>query len=205
MQDSAAEIDMAIPPKRKRKQSQFLKAWVRSPLAMGSVVPSSRWLARAMAAQVDTTQEGVVIELGAGTGVVTHELLHSGIPVKNLLVVEREPRLHGLLKAHYPAVNIVCTDALHLNELLKEQGITKVNAIVSSLPLLSIPKEIRRAIVAQMAAAIGDEGRIIQFTYGPGSPISRYSLEKNALVGHRVKTVIANVPPAHVWVYRGDL
>ncbi len=205
MQDSAADIEMVLLPKRKRRQSHFIKAWIRSPMKMGAVVPSSRYLARAMVAQVDVSKEGMVIELGAGTGVLTHELLQTGIDLKNLLVVEREPRLYALLKAHYPTLNIVCADACDLVSVLAERGVTKVNAVVSSLPLLSIPKEIRRTIVEQMAAAAGADGKIVQFTYGPGSPISRYSMEANGLEGCKVKTVIANVPPAYVWVYHKSL
>lgn len=193
-----------IPSKRKRPQAHFLWAWMRSPMKMGALVPSSRFLARAMAMQVDKAAEGVVIELGAGTGVMTHELLHSGIAAEKLIVIEREPRLHALLKAHYPKLNIVCADARDLRQVLAAQGIGKVNAIVSSLPLLSMPKEIRRAIVAEMAEAIGKDGRIIQFTYGPKSPIGQYSLGKCSLQAQRVKSILANMPPAHVWVYNNQ-
>ena len=196
---------MAVPPKHKKKQAHFIKAWIRSPMKMGAVVPSSRFLARAMVQQIDSAQEGAVIELGAGTGVVTHELLKYGLPVKDIIIIEREPRLHALLKAQYPSVNILCADAAHLDEVLKKHGITKVNAIVSSLPLLSMPKALRGAIVSQMADAIKEDGRIIQFTYGPKSPIGRYLLEKCNLYGRRVKSVFVNMPPAHVWVYYRSL
>ncbi len=177
---------------------------MRSPLKMGSVVPSSRWLARAMVQQIDKDAPGVILELGAGTGVVTHALLLAGIAPEKLLVLEREPKLHALLVAHYPTLNTVCADAVKLDEVLKSQGITQVNAIVSSLPLLSMPRSVRRAIVQQMAAAIGNAGRIIQFTYGPKSPIGKHSQDKCHISGSKVKTVLANIPPAHVWVYTAE-
>jgi phospholipid N-methyltransferase len=49
-----------------RRHPEFIAAWMRSPLAIGALVPSSKGLARAMASQIDLDQPGMVIELGAG-------------------------------------------------------------------------------------------------------------------------------------------
>ena len=72
-----------------QKRPQFLVAWIRSPLKIGALTPSSKSLARAMARQVDLSEEGMVVELGAGTGAVTHALALA-IPAERLLIVERE-------------------------------------------------------------------------------------------------------------------
>lgn len=175
---------------------------MRSPTRMGAVLPSSRWLARGMVERLDLSREGMVIELGAGTGVVTQALLECAIDPSRLLIVERDPKLHALLVAHYPRADNVCADAQELAALLAARHAPGVSAVLSSLPLLSIPRHIRRNIVEQMAQAIGENGEIIQFTYGPKSPIDRYFLELFGLRGEKVKTVIANMPPAHIWVYR---
>lgn len=169
---------------------------------MGAVVPSSRVLARTMARQLDKEHADYVIELGAGTGVVTHALLNHGVTPDRLLVIEREPSLHALLEAHFSNVTVACADATHLGEVLAAHKIKRVYAIVSSLPLLSMPKTVRAAIEKHMAQLIGEDGLIVQFTYGPRSPISKETRSKYHLRGARVKTVLANVPPAHVWVYR---
>lgn len=180
----------------------FIAAWLRAPLRMGAALPSSRSLARAMAAQVDISRDGSVIELGAGTGVVTHALLEAGIPHKNLLVIEREKQLHALLHAVFHDLKVLCADAMDLQNVLHENGMQKVNAIVSSLPFITMPSAVAHAIQEAMAKAIGDEGIIIQFTYGHRSPIKNSELKRFGLVGQRVKIVLVNVPPAHVWVYR---
>jgi phosphatidylethanolamine/phosphatidyl-N-methylethanolamine N-methyltransferase len=180
----------------------FIAAWIRSPLKMGAALPSSRILARAMAAEVDTSRDGAIVELGAGTGVVTHALLEAGIPRSRLLVVEREKKLHALLHSTFHDVRILCADALELENVIKQAGVQKVNAIVSSLPFISMPAAVRKGIQEQMAKAIGDDGIIIQFTYGPKSPISASTLKRCGLEGKRTKLVLLNVPPAHVWVYK---
>ena len=154
-----------------------------------------------MASAVEIDKPGTVIELGAGTGVVTQALLHAGVKPENLVVIERDEKLHALICAHFHNLNILCADALHLDKVLEQIGVTKVNALVSSLPFLVMPTDIRNAIQQQMAQVIGRDGIIIQFTYGPKSPITIQQMRKNHLYGRRFKLVVANVPPAHVWVY----
>ncbi len=175
---------------------------MRSPLKIGAFLPSSRSLARAMAAEVDIEKPGAIIELGAGTGAVTHALLQAGIAPERLVVIERDERLHALMSAQFPHLNVLCADAAHMDTVLDATGATQINAIVSSLPLLSMPRPVRQAIEHHMATLIGDDGILIQFTYGPKSPISRSQMHKYQLQGKRMKLVMANVPPAHVWVYR---
>jgi phosphatidylethanolamine/phosphatidyl-N-methylethanolamine N-methyltransferase len=192
------------PQKTQQKRPQFLAAWIRSPLKIGALTPSSKSLARAMAKQIDLSEEGMVIELGAGTGAVTHGLVAAQIPPERLLIIEREPQLFTILHAQFPQLKIVRADAVELAKVLEECGISKVCAIVSSLPLLSMPRGIRHQIETRMAAALCNGGKIIQFTYGPTSPIPHDRWRSLRIYGKRKQVVVANVPPAHVWVFRRD-
>ena len=186
----------------RRKRHHFIFAAMRSPFKIGALLPSSKALARAMASAVDLHRAGAVVELGAGTGVVTHALLQVGVKPENLVVIERDESLHALISNHFQHLKILKADAIELDTVLESIGVTKINAVVSSLPFLVMPKEVRNAIQAQMAKVIGDEGVIVQFTYGPKSPITAAQMRKNHLVGKRHKLVVANVPPAHVWIYK---
>jgi len=181
----------------------LLAAWACAPLKIGALMPSSRSLARAMAQKVDLSIPGMVVELGAGTGAVTRGLLEH-IPPERLLVVEREPRLYTILHQTFPQLKIVRADAAELMKVLEECGVKEVCAIVSSLPLLSMPKGIRSQIEAGMASAVAKSGNIIQFTYGPRSPIPHDRCRGLRLFGKRRQFVVSNVPPAHVWVYMHD-
>jgi phosphatidylethanolamine/phosphatidyl-N-methylethanolamine N-methyltransferase len=177
----------------------FLRAWVKAPLKVGAVVPSSRALARCMAHQVDINAHGWVVELGAGTGVMTRALLEAGVDPERLLVVEREKRLVQLLQARFPQLRIIRADARYLMDTLHTLHIHEVSAVVSSLPLLSMPPSVQQAIVGQMFEAVGNRGRLVQFTYGPASPIQRRHLKAHNVHAKRVARVWRNVPPAAVW------
>ena len=76
MQDSVTTTaqDMAGPAKVSNP-ALFLKRWLANPLQMGSIIPSSPVLCRKVVEQVRCGPDQVVLELGAGTGVISQALL----------------------------------------------------------------------------------------------------------------------------------
>ena len=177
----------------------FFTRWLKAPHHIGAVAPSSRFLARAMATQVDLRRAEPVIELGGGTGSVTKALLEAGLPVDRLIVVERDVRLYKMLRRRFPQLRIVLGDARHLVELLRPLGIDVVSAVVSSLPLISMSKTMRRQIINQSFALLGEAGRFIQYTYSLSSPLAGREF---GLRGRVAARVWLNFPPASVWNYR---
>jgi phosphatidylethanolamine/phosphatidyl-N-methylethanolamine N-methyltransferase len=176
----------------------LFKLWLKEPLKIGAVVPSSRDLAEAMARLVPARRSSPVIELGAGTGVVTDALLEAGIAADDLVVVERDDTLYRLLIDRYPQLKIVQGDAAALVEALKPIGIDRASAVVSSLPILSMRKPVQQAIVEQSFALLEPGAPFIQFTYGLFSPLPRREFGLSGQVKDRVFT---NLPPASVWLY----
>ena len=183
----------------------FLKRWLRRPFAVGAVVPSGRLLAEAMARTTFAEMKGRaghVIELGAGTGEVTKALLAAGIPADRLALVERDPELASFLRRHFAGPRIVEGDAARLPKILSEQGIGSVSAVVSSLPLLSLPADVVRGIVEGVFGALPRGGALVQFTYGPAQPVPRSLSQALRLVGTRGPRIWRNMPPAVVWTFR---
>lgn len=176
----------------------FLSRWVKAPHRIGALAPSSRQLARAMARQIDLTEDGPIIELGGGTGSITRALLATGVPRDRLIVVERDPTLAALLRMRFPGVKIMRGDAAELVQLLRPLGISRAAAVVSSLPLLSMPKRLRRRIVEESFAFLGGVGTFVQFTYGVVSPLG----PELGLLGEVAARVWWNFPPAAVWRFR---
>ncbi len=179
----------------------FLTYWVRAPLRTGAVLPSGMGLARTMAAQVNATQEGAVVELGAGTGAVTQALLERGIPAERLLVVEHNPAFCHRLRAKFPDLRVLQGDARNLHALLSDQGELRVGTVVSSLPLRSLRLATQHDVLKESLGLLDDSGAFVQFTYGLASPVDRSLLPGLGLRGRRVERVWRNLPPASVWRY----
>lgn len=179
----------------------FLKRWLKAPHRIGAVAPASRFLGRAMAMQVDPAEDGWIIELGGGTGSITRALLDAGVAAQRLIVIERDEQLYHHLKLRFPQLRILHGDATQLRALLRPLGIDRVATIVSSLPLVSLPKWVRSQVIDESFRLLGDRGRFVQYTYALTSPIA---MRKMGLRGWVAERVWLNLPPASVWNYHLD-
>ncbi len=77
----------------------FVARWLANPLQMGSVMPSSPALCCRVARQVRRGPDEWVLELGAGTGVVSRALLDGGLPPERVTVLEIVPDMADHLRA----------------------------------------------------------------------------------------------------------
>lgn len=178
----------------------FLAQWLKSPLTVASVTPSSEQLARAMASCVPDG-EGIVVELGGGTGPVTHALRERMDNPADLVVVERDPQFFHFLRKRFPDITLVCGDAFHTVELTRNLLTAPVRAVVSGLPLLSMNNSQQKQLVKQALTLTGGHGPFIQFSYGLYSPVRKEVRHEFGITGSCAAQVWRNVPPARVWVY----
>ena len=174
----------------------FSKATLSNPRAVGAACPSSPFLAREMARQVDINSDGYIIELGGGTGMITRALLEHGVSPDKLITVEFSPELAEHLRQEFPNIQVLEGDAGKLDQLLSDD-ITDVHAIVSGLPLRSLPTQSVKAIKNQIYQLIGDDGFFIQFTYN----LRLSSSQKKKFILKKTQVVLRNIPPARVNTY----
>ena len=189
-----------------RERRLFFLRWLKNPLNVGVPVPSSRHLAKAIAQQIlFVSSEEFVIELGAGTGVVTRALLKSGIAQEKLIIIDIDHKFVEKLKHDFPSALIIQGDARNLKEILENLNIKSVAAIVSSLPLLAMPDVVRHAIVNSAFKVIKPNGRFIQYSYGLLSPLSKQNQKSIGIRGKIAKRVWRNFPPAIIWHYSNEV
>lgn len=176
-----------------RDQLKFFERLVADPGHVGAIAPSSKRLARAMAAEADPAR-GQVLELGPGTGVVTEALIARGFAPEKITAVEFDEHFAMELRSRLPGVNVISGDAFDLARMM---GGARFAAIASSLPLLNFPLERRRALIADLLGRLGPGAPYMQFSYGLSPPVA-------PPLGTCVRLaalVWLNLPPARVWVY----
>jgi phosphatidylethanolamine/phosphatidyl-N-methylethanolamine N-methyltransferase len=175
----------------------FLGQTARRRRTMGAIAPSGGPLTRAIAQQVGDLAAGqVIIELGPGTGVITKALV-ARFPHNPILAVEvNEPFIAPLRKA-FPAVNVVQGCASQLEAHLARLGKTAadVGAVVSGVPLLSLPGDLPQRILASVAGVLRPGRPYIQFTY---SERAWRRFDVGGFARLPSKRVWWNVPPAFV-------
>jgi phosphatidylethanolamine/phosphatidyl-N-methylethanolamine N-methyltransferase len=180
---------------------RFIRSWIEKPLSIGAVTPSSRVLARAMAAYVDPDAKGPVIELGPGTGPVTEALVAHGIDPARLILLEFDPTFCRLLRERYPAATVVQGDAYSLKRVLGGHLAEPAAAVVSGLPLFTKPVKTRLKLVYEAFALMMPGAPFVQFTYATVGPIPKALDRVRSEASERIWM---NIPPARIWVYRRD-
>ena len=147
-----------------------------------------------MTAGLDPTK-GAVIELGAGTGVITQAILDRGIAPHDLHTIEMNPVFHSHLKHHFAGVNHHQMSAADVCDL----GLHNVQAVISGLPLLSMPLSLQTAILRGSFAQLARDARYVQFTYGWIPPVARALRDDMGLGWERSARIWFNMPPARVY------
>jgi phosphatidylethanolamine/phosphatidyl-N-methylethanolamine N-methyltransferase len=194
-------VRVAKKPLRLDDEMQFIRTWIEKPLSTGAVMPSSKALARTMARYVDTTATGPVIELGPGTGPVTEAMVERGVDPARLVLVEFNPDFCRLLRTRYPRATVVQGDAYRLRRLLDTYIRSPASAIVSGLPLVTKPVRTRLRLISDAMALLAPGAPFVQFTYAMVTPIPK---ALNGIKAEASELIWMNVPPARVWVYRGE-
>lgn len=181
----------------------LLRQFLKNPRGTASIAPSSRQLADLMASAIPEDADHI-IELGAGTGVITEAILRRRFPRSALYVVEMNPVLHKLLLSHFTGVHVACGDARNLALMTRDWRNDRANvgAICSSLGLLTMDRNIRDEILAAAFSVLRPGGVFVQYTYGFKCPLGVATRERFQLEHCSAGFAWLNLPPARVFVYR---
>ena len=178
----------------------FFRSLIADPRRVAAIAPSGPALANAITAEI-TAVSAPVIELGPGTGVFTRVLLARGVPEDKLALIEYGPDFARMLQSRYPRAHVLRMDATRLRAVELFGG-EPVGAVVSGLPLLSLPVNEIFAILDGAFAHMRPDGAFYQFTYGPRCPVRRSILDRLGLKALRIGGALANMPPASVYRIR---
>ena len=176
----------------------FLRRWAANPLQMGSVVPSSPALCRRVVRHAWPAADMAVLELGAGTGIISRALLEAGLPPERLIVVEVVPAMAEHLRRTLPGVTVLACDARALPSVLPAAWRGRIGSVICGIPLVLLPKPKQRRFIDVMAQAAPGRG-FLHYSYCITSPLPA---AHHGLAGTRVAWTPLNFPPASVWHYR---
>jgi phosphatidylethanolamine/phosphatidyl-N-methylethanolamine N-methyltransferase len=170
---------------------------LKNPRQVSAIAPSSRTLARAMTLGLGPTS-GPVVEFGPGTGRFTEAVLARGVQPKDITLFELDEEFVSYLRQKFPGVTVHQLPAQEAPRLIPG----KVSTVISGLPLLSMPPEVREGIVAAAFAILAPRGRYVQFTYGSRPPLPPETIAVLGLTVNKGHKVWANLPPATVYRFR---
>jgi phosphatidylethanolamine/phosphatidyl-N-methylethanolamine N-methyltransferase len=176
---------------------------------VAAISPSSRYLATAMLEPLPLANTRVALELGAGTGAITHALLEQLPPHATLLVFEINPRFFDCLRRSIsdPRVILINSSVENLDSELHRRGIEQVDAVTSSLGLAFMPDRERQALFQRLSPFLHQKSVFTQYQYIHGMQfvegrLCRLNLRLllNRYFGSvQSRIVWRNLPPAFVF------
>ncbi len=169
---------------------------------VGAIAPSSKFLAKDLVSQFrkkisDSNCPSLnILEIGAGTGPLTKQIIKHLRPQDRLDVVEIHKKFFQIVKTKYRQSNI---QAYH-NDILNFESDHQYDFIFSSLPYENMPEDICRKIWEKKLKLCAPEAYISYFKYikfrNFKSDFEEKVVEKYS---HEKKFVLLNLPPAKVY------
>lgn len=180
---------------------QFLKESIRNFQTFrttGAVAPSSRYLMRGMLQPIDFAKAKVIVELGAGNGIFTHEILRRMRPDAVLLCFEIHPTFCELLRGNIQDKRFILIEdsAEFLDVYLQHSGLGEADYVVSAIPFVALPDALAQDIVGGCFKKLKKGGLFIQFHY---SAHIRHFYKR--IFGEvKIRFIPLNLPPAFIMI-----
>lgn len=172
----------------------FLYKFLTSPRSVGSITPSSRFLAHAMVKPIDFSKTKAIAELGAGTGIFTKYLHQYRKNDCKVVVFERDDQLRHRLEAAYPELHYH-NNAADIYQVMHALNIEGFDYILSGLPFANFSQELRDKIMDGVEKSLKPDGLFIAFQYS--HQMKRQLAERFEQI--HIDFVPLNIPPAFVY------
>jgi phospholipid N-methyltransferase len=179
------------------EQIHFFSQFLKYPRMIGSITPSSPFLARAMVAPVPWEDTSVIVELGSGTGIFTQYIQQRRKQDSRVYLFEKNTSLRKQLMAQYPAFSHH-SNAEDLSSVLYESGEKFADTILSGLPFTVFPVDLTVQIMDEVMKSLKPGGLFITFQFSlhmKKQLLSRFSQVQ-------IKFVPLNILPAFVYICR---
>ncbi|HXS49687.1 MAG TPA: methyltransferase [Sphingomicrobium sp.] len=184
-------------------QWQFLRGFLKNPVMVGSIIPSSRVLIEKMLAPVDWANTRLFVEYGPGVGTFTRPVLDHLGPNATLVTIDTNPDFTRFLRESIddPRLVTVNGSAADVEMILADHGLGSADYVLSGLPFSTLPAGVGEDIAEATANVIRPGGAFLVYQF---SPKVRDFIEPHFAPIERGFEWV-NVPPATLfWAYKGE-
>lgn len=160
---------MARSPSRVTQLALFAANFVKHPVMLGSVIPSSRFLIERLLRQVDFDRARVLVEYGPGVGTFTREILARMRQDAVLVVLETNPDFVRFLRqtVRDPRLRLVHGSAADVEAALAREGYATADYAISGIPFSTLPPAVREAVLTATRRILGTTGVFLVYQFSP--------------------------------------
>jgi phospholipid N-methyltransferase len=175
----------------------FFQGFLRKPMQVGSIIPSSRFLERRIARAAGIERARLVVELGPGTGGTTRALLRQMRPDAKLLAIEIDPDFVAVLRRlnHDPRLIVHEGSATDIRQILAKHELGAPDVILSGIPFSTMTRPVGREIIRSVHDALEPGGVFVAYQVR-----DRVKTLGSEVFGRaQTDMVLLNVPPMRVY------
>jgi len=145
----------------------FARTFLKNPVMLGSVIPSSRFLIDAVLEPMDWARARVIVEYGPGVGTITGEILKRMRADAKLIIIEMNREFVRFLREAFRDERLVVIEgsAVNVRGILTAHGCENADYIISGIPLGSMPVPVRESIVRETKEALAPGGAFIVYQF----------------------------------------
>jgi phospholipid N-methyltransferase len=147
----------------------FFRGFIKHPVMVGSVIPSSRMLIDKMLGQVDWQNTKLFVEYGPGVGTFTQHILERLAPDATLLTIDTNSDFTEYLNGKFTDSRLVAVtgSAANVRKIMAEYGFSEADYILSGLPFSTLPQGVGRSIAEATAEALRPGGAFLVYQFSP--------------------------------------
>ncbi len=128
----------------------FAKTFIKHPVMLGSVIPSSKYLTENLLKRVDWKRARTIVEYGPGVGTLTWPMLQRMRPDARLVAIETNHDFVDYLRAWgHPQLDVVHGSAEAVRSALLQRGLHCADIILSGIPFSTLPVDLRQRILRE--------------------------------------------------------
>lgn len=181
--------------------AMFFKGFLKRPVMVGSIIPSSRTLIDRMLKPVDWANTKLFVEYGPGVGTFTRPILDKLAPDATLLAIDTNPDFCDYLKRTIPdsRLQIVNGSAADVVQIVRDLGFEHADYVVSGLPFSTLPAGVGPAIAHATADVLRVGGAFLVYQFSP--KVRDFIALAFPRIDHAFELI--NVPPAQLyWAWK---
>ena len=181
---------------------QFLRGFLKNPVMVGSVIPSSRVLIDKMLAPVDWDSTKLFVEYGPGVGTFTRPILDKLGKDARLIAIDTNPDFIDYLNGDIDDDRFIAVhgSAADVEKIIAAHGFDHADFILSGLPFSTLPPGVGDAIAKATAKVIRPGGAFLVYQFSP--KVRDFIAPHFDRIDRGFEWI--NVPPATLfWAWKG--
>jgi phospholipid N-methyltransferase len=148
---------------------QFLRGFLKHPVMVGSIIPSSRVLIERMLDPVDWDRTQLFVEYGPGVGTFTRPVLEKLKPDGTLITIDTNSDFTKYLSEAIddPRLIAVTGSAADVEKILADKGFDKADYVLSGIPFSTLPPGIGDDVARATSQVIRPGGAFLVYQFSP--------------------------------------